>query len=418
MNVFRYAMLGILSIALSACGGGGSSSGGGNPPPVTSTKTVSGVVAVGALVTGADVVITDATGSVTPVVKTDAAGKYSIDVTNLTAPLVVKVNFVNGATTTMYSYAKPATSATDTTANVNPLTNVIFLSAAKIAGVPVGTANPAQLAALAAKEQGAYDLLTTVFSGAYTQLGVTGTIDPLTAAYVKGSQLDLMFDMYSFVVSGNTVSIVNKATGGAISSIPDVTTATTGGVSLVNAANVYTLDTTMTVTGLSASSGKVGDHFVITGTGFYDYTVTPSLHAIFINGVQVLNNGGETKTGLNAIVAPGCTTGTVMIVDTVQKTYFVSDKVFTVAYDANVKYVIGNVVGTSSLFLSGMTFVAGSVVDFVQNGTTYTVTPTAGNINPGAINVNVPVNINTALAYTIQVRDANGGVSNIFTKTP
>ncbi len=105
------------------------------------------------------------------------------------------------------------------------------------------------------------------------------------------------------------------------------------------------------------------------------------------------------------------------------KKFFVSDKIFTVNFDAKVKYLVQDVTsifisGVSGVFISGGVFIAGSVVDFVQNNTTITGTPTVGGLNPGAVTMVLPGSINVNLAYTIQIRDANGAVSNIFTKTP
>lgn len=101
----------LLGILLSACGGGG---GGSNPPPPN--KTLSGTAATGAPVAGATVTLKDRNG-VSRTTTTASNGSYSLNVTGLTPPFLVRVE---GGTTVLYS-----TAANDGTLNVHPFTNLI-----------------------------------------------------------------------------------------------------------------------------------------------------------------------------------------------------------------------------------------------------------------------------------------------------
>lgn len=410
MKFYRVAVLMVLGALLAACGGGGTQSAPGNPPPAGESKSITGVVAAGAAIANATVTVTDANGVSANAVTTDVNGVYTVDVTNLRPPFFIKAAYNGGIVTSLYSYAGTG----NTTANVTPLSNAVVLSAARMAGVDVAALNAALVAGIASKESLAYDILTTVFAAAYANYGVTFIHNPITTTYTIGSALDNMFDVASFDVSNKTVSIMNKITGNAVSTIPDITTATVNSVATVAAGEDYrpSTDPNLSIDSVAVASGAVGTHFTVFGKGF---AADPGVEVILINGVKTANFGGSTNQSIISVVTPGCTTGTITYVNMATKKYLVSNKTFTVAYDANTKYFIGDVANISSTyFISGGNYVAGLVVDIVQNGSTVTVTPLAANINPGAIQFIFPAGINASTPYTLRVRDAGGGVSNVF----
>ncbi|GEM_PF-2267636 len=184
----------VLSVALFllvGCGGGG---GGGS---VAAPVTVSGVVATGVPLFPAKVTLTDSAASpvVKPAVDTDSNGNYSIDVTGLTKPYLLKA--VKSGTT-LYSVA------TDKgTANINPLTNLIVANAA-------GTSDPttAKNLDLATATSAVKSKLTDLLA-----LYSPGLGDPISSPYPAiGTGLDSLFDVVKITASGGSVAITT--TGG------------------------------------------------------------------------------------------------------------------------------------------------------------------------------------------------------------
>lgn len=105
----------LLSLGLVGCGGGGGSS----VDSDTSTKTLSGLTAVGAPLSNAQIVIKgraglEATG------QANAAGNFSIDITDLTAPYILKATS-SDPSLVLYSYARSGA----TNANITPITTII-----------------------------------------------------------------------------------------------------------------------------------------------------------------------------------------------------------------------------------------------------------------------------------------------------
>lgn len=101
-------------LLLQNCGGGGGSSGGNSP----AGATVSGTAATGAAVASATITIKDAAGA-SATATSGADGKYTIDVTGMTAPFLVKVDLPGG--TALYSVGSAAG-----VVNIHPLTDLII----------------------------------------------------------------------------------------------------------------------------------------------------------------------------------------------------------------------------------------------------------------------------------------------------
>lgn len=178
---------------LAACGGGG----GSNTPAANTQSTVSGTVATGAAVSGT-VTVKDATGAIksAPIA---ADGSYSIDVTGLQAPLLLKaVGTVNGKAVTLLA---PVTADNlNGTVNITPLSDLIVANLAGKAAAELFDAANADLSnavnatalrnaladlkaklapLLAANGLSNTDFLNTPFT-ANSHTGVDGLLDQLT----------------------------------------------------------------------------------------------------------------------------------------------------------------------------------------------------------------------------------------------
>lgn len=142
-NEMRVSLLaGMVACALSACGGSDSdapAASASTPATVTGT-TLSGVAASGGPLAGAAITVCDATGA-KKTATAAADGSYSLDVTGMTAPLLVAAQ--NAAFVTINSVPQPAngtiayaavldalTANAKNTANVNQLTDKIASEAA------------------------------------------------------------------------------------------------------------------------------------------------------------------------------------------------------------------------------------------------------------------------------------------------
>lgn len=122
----------VLFLALNltlGCGGGGSSN---NNPGNTGTTSVTGTAAAGVPIASATITVKDATG-VSRTATTGADGKYTLDVTGLTAPFLLKVNLSNG--TSLYSVGGAAG-----VVNVHPFTDLIIQTWYEVQGKTIDAA--------------------------------------------------------------------------------------------------------------------------------------------------------------------------------------------------------------------------------------------------------------------------------------
>src|SRR5450631_2986195 len=120
------SLLIVAFLALYGCGGGSSTSGAnatGTTP--ASSKAVSGVAATGTPLVGA-VYLKDSSSPAQEIsLPIGADGSYSFDVTNLTAPFILKaVGTANGVTYTLYSLAGSSGNV-----NINPLSQLAVVQA-------------------------------------------------------------------------------------------------------------------------------------------------------------------------------------------------------------------------------------------------------------------------------------------------
>lgn len=134
LQTFRLTILAAsLAAALTACGGDSSDSSSSSSSASTAT-TLSGVAASGTAIANADITVCDATGS-KKTTKTDAQGAYTLDISGMTAPLLVGVNnapltLINSVAqpangTILYTALLPVLTTGKNTANVNQLTDKI-----------------------------------------------------------------------------------------------------------------------------------------------------------------------------------------------------------------------------------------------------------------------------------------------------
>ncbi|HTR11285.1 MAG TPA: cell wall anchor protein, partial [Paraburkholderia sp.] len=103
----RLALCAAMTFALAACGGGGGSSPAqsstSNPQPSTqAASALTGTVAVGDALPGANITLLDATGK-RATATSDSNGNYSISITGLTAPFLIVATDPSGVNATMYS---------------------------------------------------------------------------------------------------------------------------------------------------------------------------------------------------------------------------------------------------------------------------------------------------------------------------
>ena len=187
--------------ALSACGGGGSSSTG-------SGTTISGTAAAGAPIIGS-VTIKDST---TPTAQTKtvpiaADGKYTVDVTGLKAPYMVRADgYVGGNEYHLYSAGTSAD--VGGTINITPLTDLILANIAQTVASDYFTSGDfSTLTATELKTQS--DALAAKLQPILEAVGVSGSIDLLRASFnTDHTGLDAVLD----VVRVTTDTTTNVAT--------------------------------------------------------------------------------------------------------------------------------------------------------------------------------------------------------------
>lgn len=192
----------LLAAVLAACGGGTSSSGnGGDKSPSDGQQNASvvfsGVAATGAPFAGADIVITDSTGKQVGSGKSGADGSYSITLSaGAAAPFVLR------AVRDDMTLVSVAPSASSTTLNITPITNLIAarLSAS---GDPAKLAeeikaNPNLLSSVNVKAK--VDEIVALLKPVLDAVGASA--DPLTGKFAAdGTGNDRALDLLSITIT-------------------------------------------------------------------------------------------------------------------------------------------------------------------------------------------------------------------------
>ena len=217
-----------VSAALVACGGGG-----GNAPPAASNTSIAGVAATGQAMAGATITIKDANG-VSATKTADAAGSYTFDVTNLTAPFVITATLQVGdtqLTLTSMLAEKPAAGSTGT-ANVTPLTNAM-------AALLAPNGNPEELSATGVSKtavtQAKLDDVAAKIRAAIENIlkdaGLDATkFDPVSTVFTANRLgADRVLELVRVEVTGQGVSLTNPSApdDGSGSASVQITPATT-----------------------------------------------------------------------------------------------------------------------------------------------------------------------------------------------
>lgn len=200
-------VLSVLAVAvLAACGGGG----GSDPatqdttPPASltpTTKTLAGTAAGGAPVVGI-VTVKDATGKMKST-QIEADGSYSVDVSDMTAPFMLRASGTVGANSVNY-YSAASSEDQGKTINVTPFTTLIISNiAAKLAETyyndgAFGTITPQ---ALDAAETNLQEKLKPVLEA----LGLSAAIDLLRESFkADHSGLDAALDLIKVEIDSST----------------------------------------------------------------------------------------------------------------------------------------------------------------------------------------------------------------------
>jgi len=186
---------------LGGCGGGNSA------PPATGTETtssmISGTAAAGAPIIGTVTIKDSSSPAMTKTVTISADGKYTIDVTGMTPPFMMRADgTVGGRSYSLYSAA--TTADVDGNINITPLTDLIVANiAGQIASTFFASGNFSTLTpdALAAEAAALQARLQPIL----TAVGVDGSIDLLRASFdADHTGLDAALDVLRVEVNSAT----------------------------------------------------------------------------------------------------------------------------------------------------------------------------------------------------------------------
>jgi len=200
----RFALLTIILLTAYGCGGGGGTAG----VVTSSNTTLSGTASAGAPIIGTVTIKDSSTPAKEKFVTIAADGKYTIDVSGLTAPFMMRADGTVGGRS--YSLYSGATSAdVGGTINVTPLTDLIVANVAgQIASAYFATGNFSGLTAaeLSAQETALQARLQPIL----TAVGVAGSIDLLRSSFATDhTGLDAALDVLRIDIVGGTATITN-----------------------------------------------------------------------------------------------------------------------------------------------------------------------------------------------------------------
>lgn len=172
----RFLLAAVLGILLSSCGGGGGSST-ADPPAPAPTATLSGTAAAGAPLVGTVTVKDSSPAQRTRTVPIAADGGYTVDVSDLTPPFLLRAEgSVGGRTYSLHSAAVAAD--INGRINITPLTDLIV---ANVAGqVAASVYDSGNFAGMTAAELDA------------AQATLRQRLQPILAALGLGASIDLL----------------------------------------------------------------------------------------------------------------------------------------------------------------------------------------------------------------------------------
>jgi len=216
--ILSFVFLLTIGIVIAGCGGGGNggSSGSTGPSPgvEVSSQTVRGVAATGSPLAG-QVTLRDSSSTRKDKVTVIAAdGSFSIDVSDMQAPFVLKATgTADGARRVLYSFADGAG-----TANVNPLTNAALAHAAGVddPAVVFDRPDPATLERIRSRMADSVATLRAKIMPLLVAFDV-GARDPHKQFFAADHDgLDGMFDNVRIVLSNGVLTITNETSGALI----------------------------------------------------------------------------------------------------------------------------------------------------------------------------------------------------------
>ena len=208
----KFLLSATLIALLTACGGGGGGGDDSATPAATTptTTTLTGTAATGAALVSAKITVKDSKGA-SKTATADANGNFSVDVTGMTAPLIIQAVSQDGNKT---FYAISQTIPESNVVNVTSITD----SLARASGSAPSTLFADPVATLAsvdfAKLKTAQDNLKTALDGYLKELGVASSTDLTTTAFsADNSKVDALLDCLSSV--SGVLSVKAACTGGA-----------------------------------------------------------------------------------------------------------------------------------------------------------------------------------------------------------
>lgn len=223
-----FALSVVAAATLVACG-----SGGDDDDPVAPTR-LEGTAAIGAPMAGASITVvdSDATTADPAAVTADAQGRFSIDVSGLRAPLLVRAEgTVDGEAVRHRAVVPEVTAGATATANVTPLTSAIATLVAP-GGDVAALDTPATLAgaATAAAVGGAATLLVdTLKSDTATAALLPAGFDPLRTPFAAdGTGADAVLHQIAVGTDGGRVTLSNLAAPAGDNGPPPAVTLTPG----------------------------------------------------------------------------------------------------------------------------------------------------------------------------------------------
>jgi len=279
------------SIAFAGCGGGGHH----HDDPVATTHELSGTAASGAPIIG-QVTVKDANGTL-KVVDIEADGHYSVDVSDLTAPFLLRAaGKVGGRNVTLLSAA--TTADLDGTINITPFTDLII---ANIAGqVATSYFDSGDFSTLSADQlNAAKTVLTQRLQPILTSMGIADGFDLLRTSFAADrSGFDAVMDVVRVTVDVGT----------GTAQIRDLINNTVISDDLADASDAVALPTPVIpltgvaddLTAITTQLAKLHDELSVSEALDPD---KPSLRALFVSDGSFLDSGQDLDTFLQDITS-------------------------------------------------------------------------------------------------------------------
>ncbi|WP_133240042.1 hypothetical protein [Limnohabitans planktonicus] len=219
----QHGLTALACACLVACGGGSSPTATGDNNASNNTSNgssstqaqslLTGTAAYGAPMAGASITLMDAAGT-TKTATADSTGNYTLTVTGLTAPFLIKASMPSGDSVKEYSsLVMTAPKAGDTgVANVTPLTHALVSMVSSDGANPNEFADKNTLKNVdPAKLTAALKNLQTALAEVLSAAKLPATFDPMTTSFKadRDNEADLLLDTIKVGVSDQGVSLTN-----------------------------------------------------------------------------------------------------------------------------------------------------------------------------------------------------------------